>query len=1218
MSADSQTFVELARDADRTPPRQVRGKRGPSNGGAVRVVDAQAAVPPHHSNGTAPDLTAAPINSPVGGQVAAQIICACGCGRLLPARRSRWVSDECRKRGKPVQHAVDTPPSPSPRAAAITFPSDADDAAAWVERALKGADRPEDVVAAIPEDAAADVVTAALRELKAAAGFPVGASRSILADRRREQAEADGQEAAGALAEALKANRDSWVRRIRVVGGHLLQDVSNKQTLYSVIPRDLPSWDGVLGALRDVPDDVYATDTPMCGGSGGARKAWVVSLNLTVPDATVSGMRKIPAPQFQVLHQGELRPLVITAHDVPVQCTADDIARDRWITMCGSRPGTGLRMAGILRDAFTVLAEQCPVMRKDPQADARGRLQLLPRGAVPPGHRELAPGSDRESATVSWKRAMDIVGQQPGGLAAHVCGAAVDAYYLRVQRRQSHTIDVSGRDLATGKTTLQQLVAAMIGDPDQVLVPCDMASPVSATTLAGQIGYGVMNLNESQLFDGNPDERGRMLFRLAERSIRIRSKPDGSGVNASLPFGGLTLLSGNMRFVSAEVIDAIFPGMSRRYLLFPASQEQPVFTGDLDATEVRDLSQAAYGWLIPLVVEQVTVDEYRERVQRTWRELCSQHLSGGSGDPEVLRLLAGHLTGASLVDRLLGSQLEAATREHIADWLTDVAHKTVELYTIYLNRIRDHVQEHPDQWYTPAQYAQYLHRSRAGDDAEPQNYLDRCPVGIRAEDDSWFAVLSQSVHRELCREFEIADPDEVLRSLDKAGLLQRTGGDRKGKQWTTLMGLGTVGGQQRRARVYHVLAPPVHECGDDTDATAPAASNGSGPQVGTDEGPPDPFEGTVAPAPAEPARGTPVPVSAGPLENNDLRRPNPPHVRAISSRARPNYLPDPVVRDADGSYCGVVKAVNSLLDTQDRKGRAQVHRHPYRDDESIPPPLRLLGRGQGTGVHEGFHNHRADLPVGAQVTILDRNGAYLPAIGSALLPLGALTRHEDGAGPDTLTGIYRVAAWPALTESGKDLPHPWGKPLSHRAVDLWLTRSTLDIGRECMAEGLLETFTVVEALLAPPLKEGRPGWTRWEWLYKELRSVREAALETGDEDTLGFVKALYSTGVSTLGESGSNTRIWRPELPPIIRSTAFALLWRMSRRAACAGLTVAALTGNDELHIAATPAEVFVARHPDGKPALTEGRDLGQIKVKGGYVIGPDGGRTAEWGTDHA
>lgn len=336
----------------------------------------------------------------------------------------------------------------------------------------------------------------------------------------------------------------------------------------------------------------------------------------------------------------------------------------------------------------------------------------------------------------------------------------------------------------------------------------------------------------------------------------------------------------------------------------------------------------------------------------------------------------------------------------------------------------------------------------------------------------------------------------------------------------------------------------------------------------------------------------PVPatrVGAGGV-SRDVSRETPPARPAPATEPapyrRPDWAPDDLIK-------GRVKTFNLLLERAAIMMTTPIIMHPYPDDDGLPIPYRLVGKGLGTGVHEGSHdwkNPKAALR-GALVTPLDKNGAYLAALGAAVLPIGRCTWYEE-RGPEDQVGIHHIDHWPDWDDTVNDLPHPGGtRPKGRRAKAIWITTETLKLLQTQQKKHNLGPFSIIDSYTSPPLTEGRKATVKLERVYTALRDARTAALATGDDEFVTFLKAVYAIGVSTMGESTSNTRLWRPDWSTMIRSTANANLWRAAARARDAGLPVARVYGTDELHLAGNP---FV-----DDSQFTIGRALNQWKVKG-------------------
>lgn len=298
---------------------------------------------------------------------------------------------------------------------------------------------------------------------------------------------------------------------------------------------------------------------------------------------------------------------------------------------------------------------------------------------------------------------------------------------------------------------------------------------------------------------------------------------------------------------------------------------------------------------------------------------------------------------------------------------------------------------------------------------------------------------------------------------------------------------------------------------------------------------------------------------------------------------RPDWAPDDLTK-------GRVRTFNLLVERAAVRMNTPLIMHPYRDDDDLPPPYRLVGKGLGTLVHEGGHDWKSPtVDPGQLVTPLDKNAAYLAALGAAILPIGRCELYP-GRGPADQVGIHRLDQWP---EWNRDwLPHPGGStPRGRRAKEIWIGSETLKLWQQDNVRDGLGEYVVLTSFTSPPLREGHKPTVSLERVYIALRDARSAAIAAGDEEFVAFLKSVWSIGVSTMGESTSNTRIWRPDFPVAIRSTANANLWRAGYRAALAGIPVARMYGTDELHLAGNP---WVDNSP-----FTMGLALNEWKVKG-------------------
>ncbi|MGA4954085.1 acyltransferase [Streptomyces lydicamycinicus] len=230
-------------------------------------------------------------------------------------------------------------------------------------------------------------------------------------------------------------------------------------------------------------------------------------------------------------------------------------------------------------------------------------------------------------------------------------------------------------------------------------------------------------------------------------------------------------------------------------------------------------------------------------------------------------------------------------------------------------------------------------------------------------------------------------------------------------------------------------------------------------------------------------------------------------------------------------------------------------------------------------------------PVGnpVEVTRLDTNAAYLSAM-KCFLPIGQLQEVDTDRHDPERSGVYLISP----PEWGfADLPNPLGN--RKEPGDLWVTDETVRLLAECADLGLCEHPVIRRALLSGAT-EGL-----LEKLRRTLTQARKNALASEDDLLYEYVKAMYSKFVSTIGESTANDALRRPDWMHLIRSKAFANLWRKAFKAHSCGLTVVEISGTDELHVI---GDWRTATTKTGKPAFPEGRNLNEMKAKATYTLG--------------
>ncbi|MBB0231332.1 helix-turn-helix domain-containing protein [Streptomyces calidiresistens] len=285
--------------------------------------------------------------------------------------------------------------------------------------------------------------------------------------------------------------------------------------------------------------------------------------------------------------------------------------------------------------------------------------------------------------------------------------------------------------------------------------------------------------------------------------------------------------------------------------------------------------------------------------------------------------------------------------------------------------------------------------------------------------------------------------------------------------------------------------------------------------------------------------------------------------------------------DTDAAAAALIKKaipdVMELFAATRRTARYEHTSYP-----SLPQIFERPAKGEANLIWEARPSWRhpglrrsPDGPL--TVTALDVNAAYLSALKTHL-PIGRL-EHTTGGGHDRRrAGVHLIdpPAWHHPTA-----PNPLGD--REETGPVWVTEPTLRLLLQLAGpkHRLIETPRIHESWTSGATEALLDG------LRQTLAEARTDAIATGDDVTLTYLKAMYSRFVSTIGDSSANREMMRPDWTHIIRSQAFANLWRRAHKAAAASLTVVSIVGTDELHVAG-----------DWRTVWTEGTGLSEMKVK--------------------
>ncbi|MGK4910010.1 hypothetical protein, partial [Streptomyces albus] len=458
---------------------------------------------------------------------------------------------------------------------------------------------------------------------------------------------------------------------------------------------------------------------------------------------------------------------------------------------------------------------------------------------------------------------------------------------------------------------------------------------------------------------------------------------------------------------------------------------------------------------------------------------------------------------------------------------------------------------------------------------------------------------------------------------DRAFHLTRPGDGTAARITVTARDLGVLGTVEVGVDMTHLrlLDQPPPQPG----SVAPARTAQQPPSepvptsTGTPSKPVSASTDTAAPAPGrtpaqQPSSPAPRSGAAGAARRSARSAPGGPAVHKDSGRVgelveRIEGKVGAVLAESGGEVTAAVERLQktAIPDVMDLLEQSRAGgRYDFRNHPDLPDILHKRGRQEADDIWEARPRWTAPPQIldsvadrATAVTVLDINGAYLSAL-KAHLPIGQLEHHlgPDNGGPPhdaKRSGVHLVTppAW-----EHPHLPNPIGD--REEPGPIWITESTLRL--------LLRLSDPKTGMCERPLIH--ESWTSGsteqllETLRRALVQVRTRALATGSaegEVAYEYVKAMYSKLVSTMGESNYNRDLYRQDWMHIIRSQAFANLWRKAWAARQAGLTLVQMSGTDELHVA---GDWRTARAP-GKDTLLfpEGREVTEVKPKQTYRL---------------
>lgn len=267
----------------------------------------------------------------------------------------------------------------------------------------------------------------------------------------------------------------------------------------------------------------------------------------------------------------------------------------------------------------------------------------------------------------------------------------------------------------------------------------------------------------------------------------------------------------------------------------------------------------------------------------------------------------------------------------------------------------------------------------------------------------------------------------------------------------------------------------------------------------------------------------------------------------------------------------------------------------HRSKHHMQPELPGITFG-GVQVVTGFAWQR---PYSGRVAVLDRSGAWLAAMSSALVAHSGLANTGE-IEYDGMPGYYQLIAHPWYESAV--MPSPIGNVTTGEPV--WLPAPTVHLLRDLVRQGRWPDVDVLDSYTAPGVR-----LTDWTTL---LKAVRAYAITTYGRDSEQYDMVKRAIGQVTsllLGEWDGSRRVWhclmrRADYTHTWQSQGSSTLWRWhdACRQVAPELPPVALQNTDELVVPYDAVEILTTtRRPgDLDPMMIDpsGIKLGSFKIK--------------------
>jgi hypothetical protein len=232
---------------------------------------------------------------------------------------------------------------------------------------------------------------------------------------------------------------------------------------------------------------------------------------------------------------------------------------------------------------------------------------------------------------------------------------------------------------------------------------------------------------------------------------------------------------------------------------------------------------------------------------------------------------------------------------------------------------------------------------------------------------------------------------------------------------------------------------------------------------------------------------------------------------------------------------------------------------------------------------------RADVPLGGQLVLLDRNGSYPSACSSVPLAPNKLTHTGPQERYDSSqAGLYLVDL-PEWDSDRFNLPHPLGRLSETAESQVWISTPHLKLLEAQAHAGRIAPVVIHDSWL------GKANASLFQAFYKAARDARPAFLalnnpELGNDNPYQLYKRSVSRPLRLLWPKGARSPFWRPDWRTAMVAEASVRHWLKASAAVRQGAFLVSLRNVDEA--------LYWTENGEMPHGYIEGTAFGEVKRK--------------------